>query len=69
MIFCSCNVISDRDVREALSSENPPRTPHQVHQRLGCDVKCGRCVRSLKEMIGKEVRSRRDAATPACDAG
>jgi bacterioferritin-associated ferredoxin len=51
MILCSCNVLSDNAVREALESLNPPRTPSQVHRHLGCKAQCGRCVRSLRELI------------------
>jgi bacterioferritin-associated ferredoxin len=51
MILCSCNVISDNDVREALASPNPPRSPSQVHRHLGCKAQCGRCVRSLREVM------------------
>jgi bacterioferritin-associated ferredoxin len=54
MILCSCNVISDNDVREALESPNPPRTPSQVHRHLGCKAQCGRCVRSLREVMEEE---------------
>jgi bacterioferritin-associated ferredoxin len=51
MILCSCNVLSDRAIREVLASPNPPRTPCQVHHHLGCKARCGRCVRTMREMI------------------
>jgi bacterioferritin-associated ferredoxin len=51
MILCSCNVLSDRQVRETLASPSPPRTPSQVHRHLGCKAQCGRCARSMRELI------------------
>jgi len=60
MILCSCNAISDSAVRESLASPNPPRTPSQVHRHLGCKAQCGRCVRSIREML--------DQGAPDCPA-
>jgi bacterioferritin-associated ferredoxin len=51
MIVCSCNVLSDHDVRKALESTNPPSTPGRVHRHFGCKPQCGRCARSLRELI------------------
>ncbi|MGO9485210.1 MAG: bacterioferritin-associated ferredoxin [Rhodomicrobium sp.] len=51
MILCSCNVISDGAVRRSLAAPNPPRTPSQVHRHLGCTAQCGRCARSLRQII------------------
>jgi len=51
MILCSCNVLSDDSVRSAMSSPNPPRTPCQVHRQLGCKAQCGRCARSIRNVM------------------
>jgi bacterioferritin-associated ferredoxin len=51
MIICSCSVLSDYQVREALEGPNPPRTPCQVHRNLGCQPQCGRCVKSMRKLI------------------
>ena len=53
MIICSCSVLSDKQVRAVLDSPNPPRTPCQVHRHLGCEPQCGRCVRSMREIINR----------------
>jgi len=53
MILCSCNVLSDHQVREVLTSPNPPRTPCQVHRHLGCTAQCGRCARSMRELMDR----------------
>jgi bacterioferritin-associated ferredoxin len=53
MIICSCSVLSDKQIRAALDTPNPPRTPCQVHRCLGCEPQCGRCVRSMRELINR----------------
>ncbi len=53
MIICSCSVLSDKQVRAALDAPNPPRTPCQVHRHLGCEPRCGHCVRSMRELIDR----------------
>lgn len=50
MIVCSCNVLSDRDVRAALA-DGMPRTPRQVYGCLACSPQCGRCARTIRRLI------------------
>jgi bacterioferritin-associated ferredoxin len=50
MIVCSCNVLSDRDVRAALAA-GVPRTPCQVYGCLACTPQCGRCARTIRRII------------------
>jgi len=39
MIVCSCNVISDHDVRSAVeSAQDLPRSPKQLYGCLGCSA-------------------------------
>jgi bacterioferritin-associated ferredoxin len=48
MIVCSCNVLTDHDVRRALTSEDAlPRNVKQVLGCLGCSAECGRCARTI----------------------
>jgi bacterioferritin-associated ferredoxin len=62
MIVCSCNVLSDRDVRAvAAAAEGAPRTAGQVYGCLACSPQCGRCARTIKRII-EEARG---AARPA----
>jgi bacterioferritin-associated ferredoxin len=51
MIVCSCNVLSDRDVRIALGGEQLPRSTGQIYGCLGCSVQCGRCARTLRRIL------------------
>lgn len=52
MIVCSCNVLSDDDVRSAVSASGElPRTARQVYGCLGCSAECGRCARTINKII------------------
>jgi bacterioferritin-associated ferredoxin len=55
MIVCSCNVISDHDVRTALGHAKTPRTPGQVHRCLGCGAQCGRCARTIRRIMDEAL--------------
>lgn len=52
MIVCSCNVLSDKQIGDAVRDEAAcPRTPGQVYRCLGCSPQCGRCARTIKAML------------------
>ena len=55
MIICSCNVLSDHEVRTAMVADVPPRTIGQLYRCLGCDARCGCCVRSIKRIMREAV--------------
>src|SRR3954469_24001621 len=56
MIICSCNVLSDDDVRNAVNaSEDLPRNPKQIYGCLGCSAECGRCARTIKTIIDEAL--------------
>jgi bacterioferritin-associated ferredoxin len=55
MIVCSCNVLSDRDVREAVSAEAPPRSTGQLYGCLGCSAQCGRCARTIRKIMNEAL--------------
>jgi len=60
MIVCSCNVLSDQDVRTALTQPATPRTAGQVYGCLGCSPQCGRCATTIRRIM--------DEALAACVA-
>ena len=64
MIVCSCNVLSDHDVRNAVSAPRPPRTPGQVYGCLGCSPQCGRCAQTIKKIMDEAL----GACAKACMA-
>jgi len=52
MIICSCNVISDHDVRTAAAgAEVELRTTYQVFGCLGCNAECGRCATAIRRVL------------------
>jgi len=66
MIVCSCNVLSDHDVRSAvvaasdlaasdLATSDLPRNPKQIYGCLGCSAECGRCARTIKAIIDEAL--------------
>ncbi len=50
MIVCSCNVLSDHDVRGAMSAD-ALRTTAQIYGCLGCSAQCGRCARTIRAIM------------------
>ena len=66
MIVCSCNVLSDHDVRDAVkSADDLPRSAKQLYGCLGCSAECGRCARTIKTIIDEAL----GACIHACKAG
>jgi bacterioferritin-associated ferredoxin len=66
MIVCSCNVLSDDDVRDAVNaSEALPRNAKQIYGCLGCSAECGRCARTIKTIIDEAL----GACAEACHSG
>jgi bacterioferritin-associated ferredoxin len=66
MIVCSCNVLSDHDVRDAVNaSEDLPRNAKQIYGCLGCSAECGRCARTIKTIIDEAL----GACAVACRSG
>ena len=56
MIVCSCNVLSDHDVRSAVNTA-APRTAGQVYHCLGCSAQCGRCARTIRKIMDEALTS------------
>jgi bacterioferritin-associated ferredoxin len=54
MIVCSCNVLSDTQIRDAIA-EDAPRSPVQVYGCLGCSPRCGRCIRTIKTIMDEAL--------------
>ena len=78
MIVCSCNVLSDHDVRTAVTAQGGSRpTTGEVYGCLGCSPQCGRCVRTIKRIMDEALAvacrdcsaARATCAHPASVAG
>jgi bacterioferritin-associated ferredoxin len=55
VIVCSCNVLSDIEVKSAIASAKARPQMSSIYASLGCAAKCGRCVSTIKT-IRKEIR-------------
>ena len=51
MIVCSCNVFGDAEIRTAFAGPDAPRTVSQVYRQLGHEAHCGRCTRTVREIM------------------
>jgi len=55
MIVCSCNVLSDQDIRAAVQTDSPPRSTGQVYGCLGCSAQCGRCALTIRQIMDEAL--------------
>ncbi|MCI0599156.1 MAG: (2Fe-2S)-binding protein [Beijerinckiaceae bacterium] len=72
MIVCSCNVLTDRDVKGAIESSLRPRTPSAVYKCLGCSPSCGRCLTTVRAILNEtltEVAAGEESACALYEAG
>jgi bacterioferritin-associated ferredoxin len=53
VIVCSCNRISDAQIRAARDAQTPgcPFSPGRAYKSLGCTMKCGRCVSTVRALL------------------
>lgn len=65
MILCSCNVLSDRDIRERLGKNPSRRSVKALFRQLGWEPKCGRCMRNILAAIDQHQA----AAAKDCSGG
>ena len=67
MIVCSCNVLSDHDVRNAVNAASDmPRNAKQVYGCLGCSAECGRCAKTIKAIIDEALGPCAKACCSGC---
>jgi bacterioferritin-associated ferredoxin len=67
MIVCSCNVLSDHDVRATLAvGGTAPKTTGEVYLCLGCNPQCGRCARTIRRIMDETLAT---GAAACCAAG
>jgi len=57
MIVCSCNVLTDHDVRTVCGAEARPRSTGQVYGCLGCSAQCGRCARTIRKIMDEALEA------------
>jgi bacterioferritin-associated ferredoxin len=57
MIICSCNVFSDQQVRSTLANATHQMRMSQIYACLGSSAQCGRCARTIKELMSSRLQS------------
>ncbi len=60
MIVCSCNLLTDKDIKSALASPSPPRCVREVYGALGCEAICGGCAGMIKKLM--DAKAKHDCA-------
>ena len=53
MIVCSCNVLTDVDIRASIAAPNGPRRVCDVYASLGCMAKCGGCAGTIGALLSE----------------
>jgi bacterioferritin-associated ferredoxin len=53
MIVCSCNVLTDVDIRASIATLDGPRRVCDVYAALGCAAKCGGCATTICALISE----------------
>ncbi|HET9816567.1 MAG TPA: (2Fe-2S)-binding protein, partial [Xanthobacteraceae bacterium] len=52
MIVCSCNVVSDHEIRKVVrASPEQALSARRVYDCLGCGIRCGRCASAINRII------------------
>jgi bacterioferritin-associated ferredoxin len=66
MILCSCNLITDRDVRASLKPcGTSAERARDVFRSCGCLPKCGRCVGNILALCDREAAAKVEDLTLA----
>jgi bacterioferritin-associated ferredoxin len=63
MIVCSCNVLTDQDIRTAVGTDARVRKAGQVYGCLGCSAQCGRCATTIRKIMDEALAT----AATACE--
>jgi bacterioferritin-associated ferredoxin len=56
VIVCSCNVISDHQVR-SVAAAGAVRGTSEVYRCLGCSAECGRCARTIRRIMDEAIKT------------
>src|SRR5215467_15852323 len=62
VIVCSCNVISDHQVR-SITAERTVRATSEVYRCLGCSAECGLCARTIRRIMEEALAETTPAQT------
>jgi bacterioferritin-associated ferredoxin len=70
VIVCSCNVLSEAAILDALKSGEGlrPRTAGEAYRCLGCAPRCGRCLSTVRELAAQAHLANCEVGCSACPA-
>jgi bacterioferritin-associated ferredoxin len=51
VIVCSCNVLSDAQVKSAIAGAASRPRMSCIYSSLGCAARCGRCAHTIKTLL------------------
>jgi bacterioferritin-associated ferredoxin len=57
MIVCSCHVVTEREVRDAIEALSSP-TMSQVYRELDHKPQCGRCTHTVRRIMSETQTGR-----------
>ena len=57
MIVCSCNVLSDHQLRSTLANATQRLRMSQIYDHLGSSARCGRCAHTIRRIMGEMTKS------------
>ncbi len=60
MIICSCNVLSDGQLFDAIAQG--ANRPREVYAACGCKAECGNCTRTILHLIREAQNTVAEAA-------
>ena len=60
MIICSCNVLSDCDVRSVIETRPSAAGTAQIYRGLGHEPQCGRCARTIGKIMDEAASASGD---------
>jgi len=57
MIICSCNVVSDHEIRDlVVTVGTQPLNARLIYGCLGCSMRCGRCARTIQCILDEALK-------------
>lgn len=65
MYVCICNALDDREVTRVI--REGATAAEDIHPRLGCQIRCGRCLPTIIELMDAEINGASDAARLAAE--
>jgi bacterioferritin-associated ferredoxin len=69
MIVCSCNVLSDHDVRDCVAAKSGRPSVGAVFRHMGCEAQCGHCARNIRALLEQHAAQGLDECARIGDCG